>query len=247
MLIYQNEVYEAESGGNGGGGGEGGNANAAEAAFKRLLEKNNNDGVRVAEKLFDENYQYRKQIRDLEKQVTDTQGKIPAAGAIILTGDEAATYQAYQAYGKPEEIKQALDERASLQGKLATKERESLLRDVADTVGYKPTVLANLDRFARADGKELGYEIRDAIAADGKPAKAVYVREGDKELSIQDYASTHWTDYMPVLAPQATQVSTQTQGTRHVTQHAGSAAVTPKTTKEIAQTQLDKAYKPKDK
>lgn len=245
MFIYQNgrriwtELQEADGGGNN-GGGEGGNTNTIEAAFQRLLDRNKNDGVGLAEKLFTENYTYREKVRQLEGQVTELTGKVPAAGAVVLSGDDVAAWQAYQTLGKPEEIKQGLDERTKIQGDLATKERELLLRNVADAAGYKPTVLSNLDRIAKVEGKELSYDIRD-VTADGKTEKVVYVKEGDKELSIAEYATTNWSDYLPSLAVQLVETQQQS-GTRYVTQHASSNGAEKQTTKTIAQQTLNKAY-----
>lgn len=215
MFIYLNgrrvwtELSAADSGGNDGSDG-------AKAAFERLLERNNNDAARVAEKLFDENYQYRKEIRQLEQQV-------PPAGAVVLSADDAGTWQAYQALGKPSEVKQALEERTKLQGDLVTRDRELLLRSVADTAGYKPGVLASLDRLAKAEGKVLDYVVKDVQTADGKTVKMSYVKEGDKELTLPDYVATNWTDYAPALVVQPLEVA-QTNGTRFVTQHAGNGS-----------------------
>lgn len=223
MFLYLNgrrvwtELQEADSGGNNGGGDS---SDKAEAAFKRLLEKHNNDAAHVAGKLFDENYQYREKIRQLERQVAETQGKLPADGTLVLSAEDSKRWQAYQTLGEPDAVKQGLDERTKLQGDLAVKERESLLRSVADVTKWKPTVLSNLDRIAKAEGKELEFIVRE-VTVDGKPVKAAFVKEGDKETPAIDYATSAWADFLPALT--TVQADPPPAGTRHVTQHHGSS------------------------
>ncbi len=243
MFIYMNgrrvwtELNAADSGGNDGGGADKDNA------FQRLLDRYKNDGLAMAEKLFGENFAYRGQIRQLEQQVLEAQGKAPAEGSVVLTGNDAQSWAAYQALGNPEEVKQGLDEKANLQGKLAGMERETTLRNVAETVGYKAGVLANLDRMAKAEGKVLDFTVRDTTV-DGKTVKAAYVKDGDKELPLTEYAATNWADFMPALTVQGTQQQGQT-GTRYLAQHAGNDAQEKQTTKTVAIDTLNKAYAPR--
>jgi hypothetical protein len=196
------------------------NSSDKDGAFQRLLDRYKNDGIAMAEKLFSENYAYRTQIRDLERQVLEVQSKAPAEGAIVLTGNDAQTWAAYQALGKPDELKQGLEEKTQLQGKLQNMERETTLRTVAETVGYKAGVLANLDKIAKAEGKALSFDVRETTV-DGKTVKAAYVKDGDKELPLTEYATTNWADFIPALTVQGTQ---QQSGTRYPAQHAGNGA-----------------------
>lgn len=215
MFVYLNgrrvwvELQAADSGGNDGGGND--LPSDVVKSFERLLERNGGNANNVAMLLFTENKELRDQKRQLE-------GKVPTVGAIVLSGDEAKTWAAYQALGAPEQVKQGLDERIQLQGKLSAQERDALLRTVAETAGYKASVLANLDRVAKAEGKTLGFELRDTIV-DGKTVKAAYVKDGDKDSPLTDYAATNWADFMPSLTAQIAQQ--QVSGTRYVTQHAG--------------------------
>lgn len=220
MYIYLNgkrvwvELGAADGGGNDSGGG-------SDSAFQRLLDRYKNDAMALAEKLFSENYEYRGKIRQLEQQVTDVTGKVPADGAVVLTGEDATAWNTYKALGKPDEIKQGLEERTRLQGKLTEQERSNLLRSVAETAGYKASVLTNLDRIAKAEGKTLAFDVRD-VTIDGKAAKVAYVKDGDKETALADYAATNWSDFLPALTTVTTQPQQQQQGQRFVTQHTGS-------------------------
>ena len=221
MYVYFNgkrvwtELSAPDGGGNDSGGG------SSDAAFQRLLDRYKNDGIALAGQLFSENYQHREKLRQLEQQLTETAGKVPAAGTVVLSGDEAKAWAAYTALGKPEEVKTYLDERTQLQGKLQGMERETTLRSVADVVGYKPSVLANLDRMAKAEGKALAFDVRDTTV-DGKPIKVAYVKDGDKETALTDYAASNWADFLPALAAQGgAQAQTPPAGTRYPAQHAG--------------------------
>lgn len=225
MFVYINgrrvwvELQEADTGGNSGGGDK-------DSAFQRLLDRYKNDAMALSEKLYSENYQYRERQRQLEQQVTDLTGKVPTAESVVLSGDDAKAWVTYKALGKPEEVKQAIDERTQLQGKLQGMERDTTLRSVAETVGYKASVLSNLDRMAKAEGKALAFELRDT-QVDGKPVKVAYVKDGDKDFPLTEYANTNWADFLPALAAASTGSATggngtqQATGTRYIAQHAG--------------------------
>ncbi len=245
MFIYLNgrrvwtELSAADSGGNDGGGNDGNR----DQTFQRLLDRNNSDGIGLARELFTENFKYRERNDDLKRQLADLQGKVPVEGSTVISVDDAAALAAYKALGKPDEVKQGLDEKANLQGKLAGMERETTLRTVAETVGYKAGVLANLDRMAKAEGKALDFNVRDTTV-DGKTIKAAFVKDGDKELPLTEYASVNWSDFMPALTVQGTQQQAQS-GIRYPTQYTGNGGQEKQTTKTVAIATLNKAYAPR--
>lgn len=181
------------------GGGDGGNDGLPEAvtkAFEKLLERKGGDASAVAMMLFTENKQYRDTINELR-------GKVPGDGALVLNADEAKDWQEYKALGAVADVKQGLEQRTQLQTQVEEAQRESTLRTVAETAGYKPTVLMQLDRMAKAGGKELAFEVRDVQQEGGKTARVPYVKDGDTEHSLSDYASANWGDFLPALAAQS--------------------------------------------
>jgi hypothetical protein len=214
MFIYgingRRTWVELQAPDEGGGGGDDSPTDKVLKGIESLLKRHGNDSSEAIKTLYTENKAYRDEIRDLK-------AKVPAEGAIILTGDDAVHWAAYKTLGKPEEIKQGLDEKTQLQGKLQGLERDSILRNVAETAGYKPTVLMNLDHMAKSQGKMLAYEVRE-VTQDGKPVKVAYVKDGDKELPISDYATATWGDFLPALTNGQ---SAQQSGTRFLTQHVG--------------------------
>lgn len=226
--------------GDGSGGGDGGNDGLPEAvtkAFEKLLERKGGDASAVAMMLFTENKQYRDTINELR-------GKVPSEGAAVLSADEAKDWQEYRALGNVADIKQGLEQRTQLQAQVEESQRESTLRTVAETVGYKPTVLMQLDRMAKAQGKELAFEMRD-VQLDGKTVRTPFVKDGEQEQSLSDYATTQWADFLPALTAQSgNPLGTQgggSNGTRFPAQATG-GNTPPPNTKDVATSTLNKAY-----
>lgn len=214
--------------------------NAVVKAFEKLLERKGGDASAVAQMLFQENKSYRDKISELS-------GKVPTEGAVVLSADEAKEWQAYRALGAVTDIKQGLEQRTQLQGQLDDAKRGETLRTVAEAAGYKPSVLTQLDRMAKAQGKALTFEVRDT-QADGKTVAISYVKDGETEHSLADYAAAQWADFLPALAVQGTTQSngamtpTPTPGLRFPAQHPGGAAA-PTTTKAVADSYVAKSYR----
>lgn len=155
-----------------------------------VLEQYGRDALRLAEKLADvqsDNYRLREERRGLKQQLTDANGKVPAADVKVLTKDEAALWDAYATLGKPDAIKQAIDLNGDATAKLAKLEREKALGQAADAAGFKPAVLLTL-------AGDLDIQTK---AKDGKP-HAVVVMDG-KDTALTDYAAQQWADFLPAL------------------------------------------------
>jgi hypothetical protein len=153
-------------------------------AFQRRLDKYEGDAMKFATALYDENWQLREKNRQLE-------GKAPSEGSVVLSKTDAERWESYKALGKPDELKQRLDAHATLETQLAEMKQKDVLREVADLHGYKLSVL--LDRDKAAGG--LKVEIKD----DAKGVKTAFVKDGDKEAPITEFAQQHWADYLPSL------------------------------------------------
>lgn len=228
----------------GGDGGSGGNSDAEEA-FQRRLERNNQDGVALARQLWREVYDYRQELRAAKNEVATLQGKAAPEGAIILTGDDAAAWEAYTTLGAPDEVKQGLDQRAEYAQRLEGLARETLLRQVAEQAGYKPSVLAQLDRMAKAQGRELAFELRE-VQQDGQTVPTPFVKDGEAETPLADYAAQEWADFLPALAAgqgAPPSVTPPPPGVRYPPQHpGGNNGAKPKSVAEqFEQEQAEKA------
>jgi len=167
-------------------------------AFQNRLNKMNGDAMAFATQLFDENYQYRTKIRGLEEQLTQIQAKAPAEGSVVLSREEAALFEAYKVLGKPEDVKKQLDENPTVVEENKKLKRRDILREVADVgIGGSKLRFSVLEDRANASN---GIEF--LVKEEGREKdkrKVAYVKDGDKETPLEQYAQKNWADYMPSL------------------------------------------------
>jgi hypothetical protein len=184
--------------------GSGGSQSNDNQGLAKLLQRYDNDALRVAETLLGDNFKLREKNRQLEGQTE---------GAVVLRGADKDTYAQYQALGAPSEI--------------ATKLRRGDIERIANKVGYDADIFADLDRQA---GGKLVYEVK-AETVDGNATERVYVKDGSQADAapqlLTDFAAAKWGKYLPALQPTAqnsegvgTQSSAQ-QGTRFPPQGTG--------------------------
>ena len=117
-----------------------------------VLEQFGRDAIRLAEKLADvqsDNYRLRNERRDLKQQLTEAQGKAPAADARLLTADEAKAYDAYAALGTPDALKQAIDANGATSAE-SNPNCESSNRGIASWWKMLPTVFSLPTRKGRS-------------------------------------------------------------------------------------------------
>lgn len=187
---------------------------------------------REAKRLRDEARNRRIKLRQLEHQLATQQERVAPEGAVILTGDDATTYTAYQALGKPDELKTRLGERDQFQGELTTLRRDALLRDVAQAAGFKPTVLKTL-------GGDREYEFRE-VEVDGKPVKQPFIKDGEEFKPLSTYAEQQWGDFLPALrATNGSEASRPTGGIAWPPQPSGAQT---QTSNDLVGTYLERHY-----
>jgi hypothetical protein len=208
--------YQADDGAGGGSGGSGSGGQQGQeqggqgpsAGFQNLLQRNQGDAMAMANRLYDENYQLRQRNRELS-------GRVPAEGTVVLSGEQATAWQAYQQLGSAQELQQRLDAAQTATAELTTLRRSAQLSEVAQIAGYKPSVLTQL-----AGDRE--FEIRE-VETDGTKVKAAYVKDGEQLRPVAEYAQAAWADFMPAL--QASQGAGQQQaGTKFPAQQGGGQA-----------------------
>lgn len=172
-------VFEQDSGGNSGGGDD-----AAQQGLKNLLQRHNNDAMALAGQLYSENYELRTTRRQLREELEQTKKKLPAEGTVVITAEEAKAFEAYKKLGKPEELETARTE-------IDTLKRGLLLDKAAALLEYRPGVLKKL-----ADGLQIS--LREETV-DGKVVETPIVTEGDKAISLKEFAEKNWPDFIPAL------------------------------------------------
>jgi hypothetical protein len=171
------------------GGGGSGAGTQAPPKPSELVERYNGDALRMAEKLADvltDNHKLRGEKADLKKKQTPD-------GAVILTGDDAAKWNAFNELGTPEELKTI-----KATGEAAIAERDELraqatIAKAAELTGYKTKVLSDL-------AKSKGFTIE--VEGDGEAAKVTArYKDGDKDKAVplNEYVETSLSDYLPSL------------------------------------------------
>lgn len=139
-----------------------------------------------------------KKIRELEKdngkqrdEIRDLKAKVPEEGTVTLSKERADALSAYEALGKPADLKAQVDKLPELEAGIARRDREAAREAAAKTLGIEGKDLAS---FAGAD--DLTYEVRDQeVERNGKKEKApvAYVKDAEgKEHPLADFGKEKW-------------------------------------------------------
>lgn len=164
--------------------------------FNALLAQHNQNGVAVASKLYDENYQYRQQIRELKD-------KQPKEGSIVLTADEAKEWETLKTLNmKATDVKKAVDRASELEKQNKELASMEALRELAD-IGLdgsklKLSVLKDQLGLKYPDAKITFTTTKDK---DGKEVKVASIQKTDKDAvqSFAEFAKAELADYLPAL------------------------------------------------
>lgn len=196
-MNFMHPFLYSPDGGGGGGQGDPPSSGDLEArlttAFNNLVTKQGGqDAAGVL--LLRENKEYRDKIKELETQNRELQGKVPKEGTAVLDVEQAKSWQAYQALGKPEEL-------ATVKSGYTALQREQLIGKAAEAHQFKPGVLGKLV------GSGLGIDIRD-VEKDGQKTAVAFIKDGDKEIPLLDYVKTNFSDFLPSLQATATPPAT---------------------------------------
>lgn len=173
-------------------------------SFNGKLAKHNNDAMQFAQQLFTENFTLREDKRKLNARVDELQGKVPADGTLVLTGDDAKAWNSIKELNlTADQIKEKLQSSSDATAELASLRRKELMREVQDVEDYKASVLSDI-----LPG-DLPIEFKDH-EADGKKKKRAFIKikenGTDKELLLSEYIEENKADYLPALkVEQATQ------------------------------------------
>ncbi len=172
-----------------------------------------------------DNYKLREERRDLRGKVRELEGKAPEEGGVILSKEQATLWVAYQQIGKPEELKTG-------QEKLAALERQAAIataaRHAAPGVQYNDQVLGQLVPETAM------LEVKTVKDADGQESKTTFIKIGNEEQPLAEYAQAHWEVFMPALVNVAasgngrTANQQSTAGTSFIRQQSQQPAPKPK-------------------
>jgi hypothetical protein len=156
--------------------------------FRKLLEKHKDDGLRLAETLYGENFKLRERLRKAEDRV-------PGDTDVVLKGDDAKRWQVYRDLGEPGDIKKSLKAAESDAEDLGKLRRAESYRAAATVAGYKAEAFAPL-----AEAERLAVLVKDVEGKDKKVVRAAFVKgEGDQLTPLRDYVDSRWTAFLPAL------------------------------------------------
>lgn len=154
--------------------------------------------------LADEKAQWTQTNDTLSREVIDLRTKVATTSGV--TAEEVALLNAVKPFGTdPAKIKTTLEDATKAAAENATLKREILVKDVAQIMGWKPTVLLDLINHPEKS-KDIELVIEDATEND-KPVKKVFVNQKDAAGAVSKIALTDfvtktesWNDYLPILS-----------------------------------------------
>jgi hypothetical protein len=166
-------------------------------SFNSKLAKYNNDAAQLAQQLFTENYTLREDKRKLSSKLQEAEGKAPAEGSLVLSGDDAKAWNSITELNlSPDEIKAKLQSSSDTEKELAGLKRTELMRQIADAEGYKATVLSDI----LPDDAPVEFKDHEK---DGQKKKRAFIKikenGADRELLLSEYLETNKADYLPAL------------------------------------------------
>lgn len=113
--------------------------------------------------LENDNHKY----RQVEKPALEA--KLPKEGEVVVPKEKAEKLTAYEALGKPEDLKTVVTERDELRSKTAAREREDAFRGAVKAMGWPEETTATLLDMRSLDGAKL--EIKKEKGKDAKGAE----------------------------------------------------------------------------
>lgn len=201
FLLGMTMLFEADS-----GGGSGGNDDppAPRNAPSEVINRYGNDTIRMAEKVSElerDNYKLREQRRSLQAENETFKGKVPGEGALVLSKEQVKLWDEYNAFGKPEEVKTALES-----GKSAIAERDGFTRtatidSAAKAAHFKPGLLKMLGRDLNIEVRETELQKEDGTT-EKRPAAFVKLKDSagvESETPLRDYFKAQGDDVLASL------------------------------------------------
>lgn len=135
-------------------------------------------------------------FRDKNKELEATAAKVPAEGAIVLTGDEATAYAAWKALEmKPEDVAKLKSDNATLAADKAERDRKDAFAGAVEALKWPKDVVATLLDMKSLDGATVEVKTEKVQGKDGKQedAPVPYVTlagEGQKPQKLSEFAAS---------------------------------------------------------
>lgn len=196
-----------------------------------LVERFGNDThaiIRLAERIASlehDNYREREQHRATRAELEALRERVPAEGSVVLSAEEARTYQAYRELGDLAEVRRRMRDSESLAQENATLRREQVLRRAAEVHGYVPTVLSRLPGFDHQ------VEVRVETDGDQQVERAYVAIDETTQVPLETYVREHYAEFLPALLVQREPPAPT--GTPYIPQQSGTSQPAQPTIDEL--------------
>lgn len=108
-----------------------------------------------------------KEARDKRRAAEEQASKLVPEGSVVLTAEDAKLLETYKQFGKPADVKAALDSKSTAEQQLAALQRQATIQEAAGTVFNARALAKFLPDTARIEQVE--------EKQDGKPVKVYQV------------------------------------------------------------------------
>ena len=162
----------------------------------------------LAKKIADlerDNQKGRDKVKDLEAVAA----KVPAEGAVVLTGEDATEYAAWKALGmKAAEAEKLKTDNATLSADKKTRDRLDLLTTAREAEGWNenaPKALTKLAGFDAVDLTQGEVTVERTVAGKKESAKVptAFVTVDGKPVRIGEWLKSTAPEFVPLLTAQA--------------------------------------------
>jgi hypothetical protein len=158
---------------------------------------------KVREKIDDltrDNGRYRDRHREDQTKITELEGKLPKDGAVVLTKEQAADFEAYTKLGKPAEVSSAISDGAQAKAQLAARVKRDHVHEAAKVLGWQPSLA---ERIRGIDEGSITFKDEE-IEQNGKKvaARVPYLTPaGEKQTPVKlvDYVAKNDPDIVDLL------------------------------------------------
>lgn len=214
--IFAGRLLWNTTGTEGGGGGTPAPAPIPDPtqAFNNLLQnKFNNDALKLASQLFDENFQYRSTIRQLQE-------KAPKDGTLVLSPDDAKEYKKIKDLLTNNQLdaktlKETLEKVPALEKSAKELGAMENLRELADIgLGDSKLKLSVLKDLVMNKYPDAEFRFVTEKDKDGKDVRNAYIKptKDGQESAFSEFADKNLSDYLPALKVTTEQMSTPPNG-----------------------------------
>jgi len=168
-----------------------------ERGFTNLMERFGNNARRVAEHLYRQDYKHRESLRLARGEVETLKQRVPKDGSRVVDRTTARELAEYRKLGKPTEVQQRLQAGVDASTALKTREKDDVLRDVAEVVGWNYKAL-------KGAASDLDYTIKEVDDGRGGKKKVAHVVTRNGADATETPATEWFTSNRDYLLPSLT-------------------------------------------